>query len=69
MNFFDAKLDRVDGGLPLSPAASPSGPGLQTALYDRYAGKKVIFGIRPRTSMTRASPARDPRGSVTARWT
>jgi multiple sugar transport system ATP-binding protein len=48
MNFFDAKLDRADGGLAVvSSGFTVPVPASKTALYDRYAGKKVIFGIRP----------------------
>jgi len=48
MNFFDAKLDRVDGGLALAANGfTVPVPAAKTALYERYTGKRIIFGIRP----------------------
>jgi multiple sugar transport system ATP-binding protein len=48
MNFFNAKLERVDGGLTVDAGAfQVQVPGAKVDTYAAYAGKPVIFGIRP----------------------
>jgi multiple sugar transport system ATP-binding protein len=48
MNFFDARLERVDGGLAVvSSGFTVPVPESKTARYGSYAGKQVVFGIRP----------------------
>jgi multiple sugar transport system ATP-binding protein len=48
MNFFNARLDRVDGGLVIDADAFQIPiPDDKVDLYGPHAGKQVIFGIRP----------------------
>ena len=48
MNFYKAKVERADGGLAVDvgPFQVPIPEG-KTGTYSPYAGKEVVFGIRP----------------------
>ncbi len=48
MNFFSARLARADGKLVVETESfSVEVPPARMGTYDRFAGKQVIFGIRP----------------------
>jgi multiple sugar transport system ATP-binding protein len=48
MNFFNVKLERADGGLVAQAGGfAVKLPASRTQLYEKYAGKPVILGIRP----------------------
>jgi multiple sugar transport system ATP-binding protein len=48
MNFFNARLDRADGGLVIDAEAFQVPiPDEKVDLYGPHAGKQVVFGIRP----------------------
>ena len=48
MNFFNARLDRADGGLVIDAGALQVPiPDDKVDLYGPLAGKQVVFGIRP----------------------
>ncbi len=48
MNFFNAKVQRDDGALRIDAGSfNVRVPDSRTAVYDKYAGKEVIFGMRP----------------------
>jgi multiple sugar transport system ATP-binding protein len=48
MNFFNAKLERGDGGLRAKGSGfSLPVPATKVSAYERYLGKPVILGIRP----------------------
>ena len=48
MNFFDAKVERSNGNLIIdSEAFNAVIPKTIASKYEKYAGKRVIFGIRP----------------------
>ena len=48
MNFFDAKVDRSNGRLIVnSETFNVVVPEAKASRYQEYAGKRVVFGIRP----------------------
>ena len=48
MNFFKAKLERMDGGLAVNAGSfTVPVPSSKTAMYGAHEGQNVIFGIRP----------------------
>ena len=48
MNFFNARLDRADGGLIIDAGVFQVPiPDDKVDLYGSHAGKQVVFGIRP----------------------
>jgi len=48
MNFFDATLEECEGGLVINTGGLQfKVSGRKVPIYERYTGKRVIFGIRP----------------------